>query len=153
MPAWLIPALKAALPHVASIVAAASPALAEGSANEAPTTASAEISERAGIQTTGEVIFQDIAVVPFLWVLPLVLYLLTFILCFESTRWYSRRWFVLATVVSPLVAQTTPTRERARAQNRLGWEQMSAESWESAAKYFQNAIDVDPTFALPEVIE
>jgi hypothetical protein len=26
MPAWLIPALKAALPHVASIVAAASPA-------------------------------------------------------------------------------------------------------------------------------
>ena len=41
-----------------------------------------------------------------------------------------------------------PTRERARAQNRLGWEQMTAESWESAAKYFQNAIDIDPTFEI-----
>lgn len=43
---------------------------------------------------------QDIAVVPFLWVLPLALYLLTFILCFESTRWYQRRWFVLAAAIS-----------------------------------------------------
>ena len=34
---------------------------------------------------------QEIAVVPFLWVLPLALYLLTFILCFESDRWYRRR--------------------------------------------------------------
>ena len=33
---------------------------------------------------------QEIAVVPFLWVLPLALYLLTFIFCFESDRWYSR---------------------------------------------------------------
>ncbi len=33
---------------------------------------------------------QEIAVVPFLWVLPLALYLLTFILCFESDRWYHR---------------------------------------------------------------
>lgn len=36
---------------------------------------------------------QDIAVVPFLWVLPLSLYLLSFIICFERDRWYSRRWF------------------------------------------------------------
>jgi spermidine synthase len=35
---------------------------------------------------------QDIAVVPFLWVLPLGLYLLTFIVSFDSPRWY-RRWF------------------------------------------------------------
>ena len=34
---------------------------------------------------------QEVAVVPFLWVLPLGLYLLSFILCFESDRWY-RRW-------------------------------------------------------------
>lgn len=33
---------------------------------------------------------QDIAVVPFLWVLPLGLYLLTFIISFDSPRWYHR---------------------------------------------------------------
>jgi hypothetical protein len=33
---------------------------------------------------------QDVAVVPLLWVLPLGLYLLSFILCFQSERWYSR---------------------------------------------------------------
>lgn len=35
----------------------------------------------------------DIAVVPFLWVVPLALYLLSFILCFDSDRWYSRGLF------------------------------------------------------------
>ena len=33
----------------------------------------------------------DLAVVPLLWVLPLALYLLTFIICFEHERWYRRR--------------------------------------------------------------
>ncbi len=37
---------------------------------------------------------QDIAVIPFLWVLPLSLYLLSFILCFEGSRWYRRNLFV-----------------------------------------------------------
>lgn len=36
-------------------------------------------------------ITQDIAVIPFLWILPLSLYLLTFIICFDHSRWY-RRW-------------------------------------------------------------
>ncbi len=36
---------------------------------------------------------QEVAVIPFLWVLPLVFYLLSFILCFESDRWYDRRLF------------------------------------------------------------
>jgi hypothetical protein len=36
---------------------------------------------------------QDVAVIPFLWVLPLSLYLLTFILCFDHPRWYSRLVF------------------------------------------------------------
>ncbi|NQT86236.1 hypothetical protein HQ560_05685, partial [bacterium] len=35
----------------------------------------------------------DVAVVPFLWVLPLTLYLLTFIICFEFERWYYRPVF------------------------------------------------------------
>ncbi|MEM9016985.1 MAG: fused MFS/spermidine synthase [Verrucomicrobiota bacterium] len=33
---------------------------------------------------------QDIAVVPFLWVLPLSLYLLTFVISFDHARWYFR---------------------------------------------------------------
>jgi SAM-dependent methyltransferase len=37
---------------------------------------------------------QNIAPMPFLWVLPLSLYLLTFILCFESSRWYKRCLFL-----------------------------------------------------------
>lgn len=39
--------------------------------------------------TTNE-LCQDIASVPFLWVLPLALYLLTFVLCFQSDRVYWR---------------------------------------------------------------
>jgi len=35
----------------------------------------------------------DVAVTPFLWVLPLALYLLTFILCFDHPRWYHRTTF------------------------------------------------------------
>ncbi len=38
---------------------------------------------------------QEVAVVPFLWILPLSLYLLTFIICFDNERWYDRRIFGL----------------------------------------------------------
>ena len=33
---------------------------------------------------------EDLASIPFLWVLPLVLYLITFIVCFDSGAWYRR---------------------------------------------------------------
>jgi len=36
----------------------------------------------------------NIAAIPFLWVLPLALYLLSFVLCFEASSWY-RRWLFL----------------------------------------------------------
>ncbi|MEM6280507.1 MAG: fused MFS/spermidine synthase, partial [Verrucomicrobiota bacterium] len=40
---------------------------------------------------------QDVAVVPFLWVLPLSLYLLTFVISFDHDRWYLRFvWYPLA---------------------------------------------------------
>jgi hypothetical protein len=39
-------------------------------------------------------ITQNIASVPFLWILPLILYLLTFIFCFEGRGWYQRRFFL-----------------------------------------------------------
>ena len=37
---------------------------------------------------------QNVAAIPFLWIVPLSIYLLTFILCFESHRWYRRAVFV-----------------------------------------------------------
>lgn len=37
---------------------------------------------------------QNVAAIPFLWIIPLSIYLLTFILCFESHRWYKRKVFV-----------------------------------------------------------
>jgi SAM-dependent methyltransferase len=39
---------------------------------------------------------QDVASIPFLWIVPLAIYLLTFVLCFESDRWYRRAWVVPA---------------------------------------------------------
>lgn len=51
------------------------------------------------LATTNQVCL-DVASVPFLWVLPLSLYLMSFILCFDSDRWYSRRTFSIAMFVS-----------------------------------------------------
>lgn len=45
---------------------------------------------------------QDVAVIPFLWVVPLSLYLLSFILCFESDRWYRRQWYAISTALLTL---------------------------------------------------
>jgi hypothetical protein len=39
---------------------------------------------------------QDVAVIPFLWIAPLSLYLLSFILCFDRSQWYPRRRFAIA---------------------------------------------------------
>jgi len=42
----------------------------------------------------------DLAPIPFLWILPLALYLLTFILCFDAEGWYRREWFLGALPVA-----------------------------------------------------
>ncbi len=51
------------------------------------------------LATTNEVCM-DIAVVPFLWIIPLTLYLLSFILTFESDRFYNSRVMTLITTAS-----------------------------------------------------
>lgn len=52
---------------------------------------------------------QEIAVIPFLWVLPLSLYLITFIICFDHARWYNRWVFIpLLVVAMAVVAQLLP---------------------------------------------
>jgi hypothetical protein len=43
---------------------------------------------------------QDVAAIPFLWILPLAVYLLSFIICFESPRLYRRAIFVPLLVVA-----------------------------------------------------
>jgi hypothetical protein len=48
---------------------------------------------------------QNIASIPFLWVAPLSIYLITFILCFDHPRWYHRGVFIaLAAVLLPVMA-------------------------------------------------
>lgn len=45
-------------------------------------------------------ICQDVAVVPFLWILPLSLYLLSFIIAFDHSRWYHRPFVIPAAGIS-----------------------------------------------------
>ena len=42
----------------------------------------------------------DAAVIPLLWLLPMGLYLLSFVFCFHSERWYSRLWYGIALAVA-----------------------------------------------------
>jgi hypothetical protein len=56
---------------------------------------------------------QEVAVVPFLWVGPLALYLLTFIICFDHARWYRREVFVpLFAVATAIVCDLLEFRRR-----------------------------------------
>ncbi len=51
---------------------------------------------------------QEVAVIPLLWIVPLSLYLLSFIACFESDRWYSRAWcFPVLVLTLTLLAEAT----------------------------------------------
>ena len=53
---------------------------------------------------------QNISSVPFLWVLPLALYLVSFILAFDHPRWYIRPAFIGALVVLvPVMAYAIPS--------------------------------------------
>ncbi|MGE5170870.1 MAG: spermidine synthase [Rudaea sp.] len=50
-------------------------------------------------------ITQNIAAVPLLWIVPLTLYLLTFILCFEGRRWYAREgWLPIVAALLGVMA-------------------------------------------------
>jgi MFS family permease/SAM-dependent methyltransferase len=52
------------------------------------------------LMATTNQLCQDVAVVPLLWLLPMGLYLLSYILCFQSERLYSRTGFGIALVVA-----------------------------------------------------
>jgi hypothetical protein len=46
---------------------------------------------------------QDVASVPFLWVMPLAIYLITFIICFDRPSWYRRVFFMTLSGLSLMV--------------------------------------------------
>lgn len=45
---------------------------------------------------------QDVASVPFLWILPLAFYLISFVLCFAEFKWYRRSIFIPASLLGGL---------------------------------------------------
>ena len=55
------------------------------------------------LATTSQ-ICQDVAVVPLLWVLPLCIYLLSFVICFDKANWYTRGLFHPALVLAVFLA-------------------------------------------------
>jgi len=52
---------------------------------------------------TTNLMSQEIAVVPFLWALPLAIYLFSFVLTFDSPKWYRREIFQPLFVIAALV--------------------------------------------------
>ncbi|MBT4691985.1 MAG: fused MFS/spermidine synthase [Planctomycetaceae bacterium] len=54
---------------------------------------------------------QDVAVTPFLWVLPLAIYLISFIICFDRPAWFNRSWYATATTLLILVLSLLYIRE------------------------------------------
>lgn len=47
---------------------------------------------------------QNVAVIPFLWVLPLALYLISFIITFDNATWYLRRiWLSALLIIIPII--------------------------------------------------
>ncbi len=51
---------------------------------------------------------QDVAVVPLLWVAPLALYLLSFIICFDRPQWYQRGLWAMLALTMILAASGLP---------------------------------------------
>jgi spermidine synthase len=86
-----------------TFVLPAAPPPQERAADDAPRPTVATVLLWLGLSACGSAMLlattnqlcQEVAVVPFLWILPLVLYLLTFIICFDSPRWYDRPAFGL----------------------------------------------------------
>jgi hypothetical protein len=58
------------------------------------------------VATTNQ-LCQDVAVIPFLWVLPLAVYLISFILTFDHPRWYRPAWIAPATAALAFAAAAT----------------------------------------------
>lgn len=95
----------------------AAPAFAAGDAGAPTRSLRADMSIWVLLSFIGSVTFlsttnrltHDVAAVPFLWALPLALYLLTFIISFDRPHWYSRRWGAVAAAASGIAVLPTVT--------------------------------------------
>ena len=56
---------------------------------------------------------------------------------------------LITIIAAPALAQSPGDRNKARTQNRLGWDYMKSEQFENAARAFQEAVETDPTFEMP----
>ena len=54
--------------------------------------------------STSNILCQEMASFPFLWILPLTLYMLTLVICFDRPQWYCRRLFYPAFAISIFAA-------------------------------------------------
>ena len=82
----------------------------------------------------------DVAVIPFMWVVPLSLYLLTFIICFEREAWYSRVTFLWALPALPLVLLTCIMENLQKSEH--GWDKV--QTWISEhGEWFQRFFPKD----------
>ncbi len=96
---------------------------------------------------------QDVAVIPFMWVVPLSLYLLTFIICFEHERWYVRYPMLWAVPALFMVFMACTMELLQKPEN--GW--TTFEKWMQEREVFIekvtftdwdfSSIDLDPNFA------
>ena len=62
---------------------------------------------------------QNIAPIPLLWIVPLGIYLLSLVLCFDSDRWYSRRWWLRLFVIFTGAAGYSMNTENANIDMRV----------------------------------
>jgi protein-L-isoaspartate O-methyltransferase len=84
---------------------------------------------------------QDVAVIPLLWIAPLSLYLLSFILCFDHPRWYQREAFCVLTVVVMLVVSCR--------EQLLEWLDRWIEKWNMPPTQLSSvALEVVPPLAM-----
>ena len=88
---------------------------------------------------------QDVAAVPFLWVVPLSLYLLSFIICFDHDRWYQRWFFATGALLSILwicVIEAAPALDKHA--TRMGWPATPSETIDSAVNVIVKALNYVP---------
>ena len=98
--AWGATGASATPPSTASSAPSSAPTSA--ARDDAPRPGAGELALWIGLSATASILLlsmtrhltQDIAPIPLLWVLPLSIYLLSFILCFDAPRYYVRKLFL-----------------------------------------------------------
>lgn len=94
---------------------------------------------------------RDVAVIPFMWVVPLSLYLVTFIICFEREAWYARVPLLWALPALPILFLTCTMENLQKESN--GWDKVT--TWLSANESWLQPVlgedlenfELDPNYA------